>query len=112
MSQFVEQENLRDTFPYLDNITFAGRDQEERDNNVKSFLAAIRRRNFTLNESKTIVSQKDNQILGYVVGNGVKPDPERMRALTEFPPPNGYKSLRRVLGMFAYNAKWIDHFCR
>jgi len=86
MSQFVEQENLRDTFPYLDNVTVAGRDQEEHDNNVKSFLAAIRRRNFTLNESKTIASQKDIQILGYVVGNGaVKPDPERMRALTEFP---------------------------
>ena len=45
MSQFVEQENLRDTFPYLDNVTVAGRDQEEHDNNVKSFLAAIRRRN-------------------------------------------------------------------
>jgi len=111
MSQFVEQENLRDTFPDLDNVTVAGRDQEEHDNNVKSFLAAIRRRNFTLNESKTIVSQKDIQVLGYVVVNGVvKPDPERMRALTEFPPPNGYKSLRRVLGMFAYYAKWIDHF--
>ena len=54
MSQFVEQENLRDTFPCLDNATVAGRDQEEHDNNVKSFLAAIRRRNFTLNESKTI----------------------------------------------------------
>ena len=45
------------------------------------------------------------------MGNGaVKPDPERMRALTEFPPPTGYKALRRVLGMFAYYAKWIDHF--
>ena len=54
---------------------------------------------------------KDIQILGYVVGNGVvKPDPERMRALTAFPPPTGYKALRRVLGMFAYYAKWIDHF--
>ena len=62
MSQFVEQENLRETFPYLDNVTVAGRDQEEH-NNVKSFLAAIRRRNFTLNESKTIASQKDIQIL-------------------------------------------------
>ena len=45
------------------------------------------------------------------MGNGaVKPDPERMRALTEFPPPTGYKALGRVLGMFAYYAKWINHF--
>ena len=95
----------------MDNVTAADRDQGERDNNAKSFLAAIRRRNFALNESKTIVSQKDIQILGYVVGNGiVKPDPERMRALNEFPPPNGYKSHRRVLGIFVYYAKWIGHF--
>ena len=95
----------------MDIVTIAVRDQEEHDNNVMSFLAAIRRRNFTLNESKTIVSQKDIQILGYVVGNGiVKPDPERMRALNEFPPPNGCKSLRRVLGIFAYYVKWIGHF--
>jgi len=79
---------------YLDNVTVAGRDQEEHDDNVKSFLAAIRRRNFTLNESKTIVSQNDIHILGYVVGNGVvKPDPERMRALTEFPPPTGFNRI-------------------
>ena len=45
------------------------------------------------------------------MGNDVvKPDPERMHALNEFPTPNGDKSLRRVLGMFAYYAKWIDHF--
>jgi len=50
-------------------------------------------------------------MLGNIVGNGiVKPDPEWMRALNDFPPPNGYKSLRRVLGMFAYYVKWIDHF--
>ena len=58
-------------FLYLDIVTIAVRDQEEHDNNAKSFLAAIRRRNFTLNKSKTIVSQKDIQILGYVVGNGI-----------------------------------------
>jgi len=79
---------------YIWKVTVAGRDQEEHDDNVKSFLAAIRRRKFTLNESKTIVSQNDIHILGYVVGNGVvKPDPERMRALTEFPPPTGFNRI-------------------
>jgi len=65
----------------LDIVTIAVRDQEEHGKNAKWFFAAIRRQNFTLNKSKTIVSQKDIQILGYVVGNDiVKPDPERMRA--------------------------------
>jgi len=116
MSQFVEQENLRDTFPFLDNphiwimVTVAGRYQEKHDDNVKSFHAAIRRRKFTLNERRQLFLRKISKF-GYVVGNGVvKPDPERMRALTEFPPPTGYMALRRDLGMFAYYAKWIDNF--
>jgi len=62
-------------------------------------------------KAKQLFLRKISQIVGCVVGNGiVKPDPERMRALNEFPPPNGYKSLRRVLGVFAYYGKWIGHF--
>ena len=33
-----------------------------------------------------------------------------MRPLKEFPPPADLRSLRRVLGMFAYYAKWIYRF--
>ena len=50
-------------------------------------------------------------ILGYCVGNNeVKPDPERLKALDEMPPPSNAKSLQRALGFFAYYAKWIANF--
>ena len=46
-----------------------------------------------------------------VVGNGlIKLDPERVRPLQEFPPPITFKLLQRVLGMFAYYARWIHCF--
>ena len=58
ISEFIERENLKDVpvFPYLDNVTVAGRTQEDHDANVKLFLDAIRRNNFTFNEMKTISS--------------------------------------------------------
>jgi len=60
------------------------------------FFAAMRRNNFTLNENKTIAAQSHIQVLGYAVGNGiVKPDPDRLSALKEFPAPQCRKSLRR-----------------
>ena len=43
MSQFIEQINLRNTFLYLEKVTVAGRNQEEHDDKVKSFLDAIHR---------------------------------------------------------------------
>ena len=78
---------------------------------MKAFIDAIRRRNFTLNENKIISSVSDIKILGYVVGNKcIKPDPERMKPLLNLPQPENFKALRRVLGMFAYYAKWISFF--
>ena len=111
ISQFIEKENLKHTFPYLDNVTVAGKTQAEHDANVEAFLEAIKRNNFTLNDSKTITSVPKFQILRYKVGHGlIKPDPERLRPLKEFPPPTNFKLLHRVLGMFAYYAKWINCF--
>ena len=56
-------------------------------------------------------NKSSNNILGYCVGEGiVKPDQERLRPLQEYPPPTNTGSLRRVVGMFAYYAKWIPNF--
>ena len=80
ITQFIEEERLRDTYPYLDNVTVAGLTKEVHDKNVKAFLHAIKRRNFTLNESKAVASKNSIPILGYFVGNGkAKPDPCTVR---------------------------------
>ena len=47
----------------------------------------------------------------YCVGDGViKPEQERLRPLPDYPPPPNVGSLRRVVGMFSYYAKWIPNF--
>jgi hypothetical protein len=100
MDKFVDEEGLKDTFPYLDNITVAGRDHE-----------AIHRRNRTLNEMKSVESKSSINLLGYGIGHGViTPDLVRLRPLHVFPPPENARTLQRVVGMFAYYAKWIPHF--
>ena len=83
-----------DTFPYLDNITVEGRDQKEHDENVQKFHEAVRRRNLTLNNIKTVESKSSINILGYCVGNGmITPDQERLLPLQELPPPWNIRSL-------------------
>ncbi len=110
MDKLVD-EDLKDTFPYLDNITVAGSTQDEHDENVKKFLEVVRKRKLTLNESKSVMSVPIINVLGYCVGdNVIKPDPDRLRPLQELPPPTNMGSLRRVQGLFAYYAKWIPGF--
>ena len=49
--------------------------------------------------------------MDYGIGHGViSPDPERLCPLQEFPPPENARTLSRVVGMFAYYAKWIPNF--
>ena len=78
----VTQEGLKNTFPYLDNVTVAGVDQADHDRNVTAFLEVIKRRNITLNESKSVHSVPVIDILGYRLSHqSIKPDPERLQPL-------------------------------
>lgn len=82
MNEIVKEENLTDTFPYLDNVIIGGETEEEHDNNVENFMRVVRKRHLTLNTSKTINKVTTLNTLGYCVGNGkIKPDPERMKPL-------------------------------
>ena len=52
MDKLVQNEGLSDTFPYVDNITVGGRNQQEHDQNVKNLLDALQQRKWTLNDKK------------------------------------------------------------
>ena len=107
----VEVEGLKNTFPYLGNITVAGRTRKEHDINVTRLQNVLTKRNWTLNDSKTISSVSSIIILGYCVGNNIiKPDSDRLEPLQRLSTPENLNSLKRVLGLFAYNAKWILQF--
>ena len=80
MDNLVE-ENLKDIFPYLDNITVAGLTQSKHDENVRRFLDVVRSMKLTLNESKPVMSVS-KILCGYCVSNNiVKPDPDHLRSL-------------------------------
>ena len=111
IDKFVDEENLINTFVYLDNITVAGKTQAEHDECVKSFLEAAQRQQLTLNEKKSVCSVNTISVLGYEIGGGlVRPDKSRLQPLLDLEIPTNKASLIRTLGMFAYYAKWIPRF--
>ena len=109
--KLVEQNNLNAIFPYLDNITICGKDQQEDDANLAKFLAAATRKNICYNNSKSVFSTCKLAILGYVIEEGIiRPDPERLSPLRNLPVPRDSKSLNRCLGLFSYCSQWIPEF--
>ena len=84
VDSIIEDHGLTGTYAYLDNVTVAGKTQEQHDKNVKKFLTTVKDRNLTLNHDKTVASVKTIKVLGYEVSNGlIKPDPDRLSPLEE-----------------------------
>ena len=52
--KFVDESGLEARFPYLDNITICGKDQEDHDANFKQFLEAAKCKNLCYNTEKCI----------------------------------------------------------
>ena len=82
MVKIVQEEDLKTTFPYLDNITICGKNQEDHDVNLKCFLEAAECKNITYNNEKSVFSTRRLPIVRHEVEEGeIRPDPERLRPL-------------------------------
>ena len=85
--------------------------QQEHDDNLAALRRAAEVDQFTFNEEKSQYNCTENSQLGYRVGGGViKPNPQRVQALQDVQMPTTKKELQRIMGLFAYYAKWIPNY--
>ena len=111
MTAFVRRHNLKRTHSYLDDVIIGGRSEEEHQENMENFLKAAESEGLTLNKAKCVFGCKTVPMLSHIVGAGSKrPDPSRIKTLIDFPIPENSSQLKRLLGFFAYNAKWIAEY--
>ena len=96
---------------HVDNITVGRKTQKEHNGNLGYFLKVAKESNITFNERKCTYSSNSIDLLRYRISKGIlKPDPGRVKPLLDMPVPENFKSLRRVIGMFAYYAQWITKY--
>ena len=92
----------------VDDILIWGKDIEERDKRLKQVLDRTREHNMKLNRDKCEFRKNNISYVGHVLtGQGCKPDPEKVRAVKEMPPPTNVKELQTLLGFVQYLAKFI-----
>lgn len=54
MDKTIKEENLKGMFPSCGNIIIGGETERKHDKNIEEFLKVVKKRNLTLNDSKTI----------------------------------------------------------
>ncbi|PIK60265.1 hypothetical protein BSL78_02827 [Apostichopus japonicus] len=108
MSQVFE--DLEGIEIVADDILVWGKDDIEHDQRLEQLLQRARDRNVKLNKDKCQLRKPQISYLGHVLtSNGLKPDPEKVRAISEMEPPHDKESLRRFMGMVTYVAKFIPN---
>ncbi|XP_052754766.1 uncharacterized protein LOC128201532 [Galleria mellonella] len=111
MQYIIDNENLTDTYAYLDDVTVCGKDKLTHDANLAKFMTAVEKYKITLNKDKCKFGSESINLLGYTIENNtVKPDKERLKPLLSMPAPTDLTSLKKILGMFAHFSRWINNY--
>ena len=94
----------------IDDILVHGRTREEHDARLKRVLETVSKSGLKLNYQKCQFRKRELIYFGHVIGvDGIKPAPEKVRALEDMPAPKNLDDLRRVLGTMNYLGRFVPN---
>ena len=106
MSRILE--GLEGVMCLIDDILVHGKDKQEHDTRLMLTLQRIKAHGVTLN-SKCEFFKSEIKFVGHILSSsGIRPDPDKISAITNMPAPQNVSELRCLLGMVNHLSK----FCR
>lgn len=85
---------------FVDDICIASASEEEHREHIRTVFERLQQNGLVLNLTKCKFAQTEVDFLGYrVCSDGIKPDPERVRAVLQYKQPETVKELRRFLAL-------------
>ena len=83
---------------------------EDHDRNLIALLERCREKNIKLYPKKLQLRKQEVPYIGHLLTqDGLKPDPNKVKAILEMPNPTEKPSLQRLLGMITYLAKFLPN---
>jgi hypothetical protein len=98
----------------IDDILIYGEgDTEEEaiaDHDVKrALMERCKERNLKLNKDNLSLKMKEVKFIGHLItSKGLKPDPEKVRAILDMPKPTNVSGERRIIGFVTYLSKFLQ----
>lgn len=95
---------------YFDDLIVAGRNQQEHDDNLKKLLARAREVNVKFNREKIQLNKPEVLYLGHIVSKeGLKPDPNKVKAIEQMPQPTDKTGIQRLLGTLNFLGPYLPN---
>lgn len=100
-------------FVYLDDIIVYGKTLDEHNKKLQTLFQRLREVGLKLQTDKCEYLRPELTYLGHVITeDGVKPNPEKIKTIRDFPTPKNPKHIKQFLGLVGYYRKFIKNFSR
>ena len=98
---------IQGSTPLIDDIIVHGTSRAEHDQNLRTVLKQASEKKVTFNKGKLSVAAQEVSYFGHILTpDGLKPDPAKIKAINEMPPPKDKQELQTFLGMVTYLSKF------
>lgn len=98
---------------FIDDILIYSKTREEHERHLRLVLELLRKEKLFGKFSKCEFWLEEISFLGHIVSkNGVSVDPEKIRAITEWPIPKSVTEVRSFLGLAGYYRKYVENFSK
>lgn len=95
---------------FMDDILVYGTTMEQHDSRLIKVMQCVQSAGFKLNMEKCSFWQSQLKFLGHLIDqSGIRPDPEKVAAIQQMPPPGNVSELKRILGMVTFLGRYIPN---
>ncbi|KAI0516060.1 hypothetical protein KFK09_008732 [Dendrobium nobile] len=95
---------------YVDNLVVKSLGRNDHLKDLRIVFERIRKYDLKMNPLKCAFGVSSSKFLGYVVHHrGIEIDPNKIKAITEMPPPRNLRQLRSLQGQLAFIRRFISN---
>ncbi len=96
---------------YLDDIIIYGKNLSDHNNKLREVFERLQKHNLKIQPDKCEFLKQECLYLGHIISeHGIKPDPNKIKSVLEFPIPATVKQIKSFLGLSGYYRKFIKSY--